>query len=124
MTLINCRSAHEMWTRLSAQHLRNAVENQHVLQQKFFEYQYNPDNDIMSHVTVIETMASQVTDVDTPMSDIHIMRKIICTLPPSYRSFITAWDSVPAEERTLTLLTSRLLKEESMIKRWTKGEQD
>ncbi len=30
-SLINCRTAYEMWTRLSAQHLRNAVENQHVL---------------------------------------------------------------------------------------------
>jgi hypothetical protein len=28
-SLINCRTANEMWTRLSAQHLRKAVENQH-----------------------------------------------------------------------------------------------
>ena len=43
-SLVNCRTANEMWTRLSAQHLRNAVENQHVLQQRFFEYQYQPDH--------------------------------------------------------------------------------
>ena len=30
--LVNCNTAHEMWMRISAQHLRNAVENQHVLQ--------------------------------------------------------------------------------------------
>ena len=57
-SLINCRTANEMWTRLSAQHLRNAVENQHVLQQRFFEYQYQPDHDIMTHITEVETMAS------------------------------------------------------------------
>ncbi|EFX63412.1 hypothetical protein DAPPUDRAFT_335496 [Daphnia pulex] len=28
--LVNCNTAHEMWMRISAQHLRNAVENQHV----------------------------------------------------------------------------------------------
>ena len=33
-SLVNCRTANEMWTRLSAQHLRNAVEIQHVLQQR------------------------------------------------------------------------------------------
>jgi glutamine synthetase type III len=123
-SLINCRTANDMWTRLSAQHLRNAVENQHVLQQKFFEYQYQPEHDIMAHITEVETMASMLSDVEAPVSDLQIMTKIICTLPPSYRSFTTAWDSVPAAERTIALLTSRLLKEETMAKRWTRGQQD
>lgn len=123
-SLINCHTANEMWTRLSAQHLRNAVENQHVLQQKFFEYQYQPDHDIMTHITEVETMASQLSDVEAPVSDIQIMTKILCTLPPSYRGFTTAWDSVPAAEKTIALLTSRLLKEETMAKRWTRGQRD
>ena len=76
-SLINCRTANEMWTRLSAQHLRNAVENQHVLQQKFFEYQYQLDDDIMTHITEVETMASQLSDVEAPVSDIQIMTKIL-----------------------------------------------
>lgn len=83
-TLINCRTAFEMWTRLSAQHLHNAAENQHVLQHRFYEYQYQPSHDVMSHITEIETLASQLSDVGAPMTDIQIMTKIICTLPPSY----------------------------------------
>jgi hypothetical protein len=69
-------------------------------------------------------MASQLSDVEAPVSDIQIMRKILCTLPPSYRAFTTAWDSVPATEKTIALLTSRLLKEETMAKRWTRGQRD
>ena len=111
-----------MWKRLSAQHLRNAVENQHVLQQRFFEYQFKPDHDVMAHITEIETMATGLEDVGAPVTAIQIMTKIICTLPPSYRSFTTAWDSVPATEKTIALLTSRLLKEEAMAKRWSKGQ--
>ncbi|XP_046452751.1 uncharacterized protein LOC124200525 [Daphnia pulex] len=57
-TLINCHTAHEMWTRLSAQHLQDAAENQHVLQHRFYEYQYQPSHDIISHITEIETLAS------------------------------------------------------------------
>ena len=108
--LVNCTTAHEMWTRLSAQHLRNTVENQHVLQQRFFEYQFQPDHDIMAHITEVETMSTQLSDVGAPFTPLQIMTKIRCTLPPSYRSFITAWDSIPASERTIALLTSRLLK--------------
>ena len=123
-SLINCTTANQMWVRLSAQYLRNAVENRHVLQARFFEYRYKPDHDIMSHVTEVETMATELADVGAPVDAISIMTKIICTLPPSYRSFITAWDSVPFDERTMALLTSRLLKEESMAKRWSTGQPD
>lgn len=122
--LVNCNSAHEMWLRLSTQHLRNAAENQHVLQQRFYEYQFQPDHDMLSHITEIETMAAQLNDVGAPITPVQLITKIICTLPPSYRSFTTAWDSVPANEKTIALLTSRLLKEEAMAKRWNNGNPD
>lgn len=123
-SLINCTTANQMWVRLSAQYLINAVENRHVLQARFFEYRYKPDHDIMSHVTEVETMATELADVGAPVDSISIMTKIICTLPPSYRSFITAWDSVPFEQRTMAILTFRLLKEEPMAKRWSTGQPD
>ena len=123
-TLINCRSAHDMWNRLSAQHLQDAAENQHALQHRFYEYQYQPGHDIMSHITEIETMASRLSDVGAPMSDIQIMTKIICTQRPCYRNFATVWDNVAVNERTIPLLTTRLLKEESKILRWSRGQQD
>jgi hypothetical protein len=59
-----------------------------------------------------------------PVSDIQIMTKVLCTLPPSYRAFITAWDSVPAAEKTIALLMSRLLKEETMAKWYKRGQRD
>lgn len=89
-----------------------------------FEYQYNPEHDVMTHITEIETMASQLSDVGAPMNDVQIMTKIVCTLPPSYRNFTTVWSGVPIAERTIALLTSRLLKEESMNLRHTGGKQD
>jgi len=64
-----------MWARLSAQHLQNAGENQHILQQRFFEYQIQPDHDIMSHITEIETMAIQLHDVGAPVTPLQIMTK-------------------------------------------------
>jgi hypothetical protein len=122
--LINCNTANQIWVRLTAQYLRNAVENRYVLQKRFFEYRYRPDQEIMTHITEIETIATQLTDIGAPVDAISIMTKIICTLPPSYRSFVTAWDSVPFADRTMALLTSRLLKEEEMAKRRNTGQPD
>jgi hypothetical protein len=121
-SLVNCRSANDMWVRLSTQHIQNAVENQHAMQQQFFEYKYKSGNDVMSHITEVETTASQLNDVGASVTPIQLMTKIICTLPPSFRNFVSAWDSVPANERTIALLTSRLLKEEIMSKHWSGGE--
>ena len=77
----------------------------------------------MTHITEIEMMAMQLEDVGAPVTPLQIMTKIICTLPPSYRSFTTSWDSVPAADKTLALLTSRLLKEEAMARRCNRGQQ-
>ena len=46
-TLVNCKTAHQMWTRLSNQYQQNASENKHLLQQQFFEYKYVQGNDVM-----------------------------------------------------------------------------
>ncbi|UYV60463.1 hypothetical protein LAZ67_1001224, partial [Cordylochernes scorpioides] len=40
------------------------------------------------------------------------------SLPDKYMNFITAWDSVSSEEKTLENLTARLLKEESLQDHW------
>lgn len=69
-------------------------------------------------------MATKLADVEAPVDSISIMTKIICTLPPSYRSFFTAWDSIPFDQRTMSLLSSHLLKEEVMAKRWSTGQPD
>jgi hypothetical protein len=41
-TLLNCKAAFEMWTRLTSQHLQCAAENKHLLQKQFFDYKYKP----------------------------------------------------------------------------------
>ena len=52
------------------------------------------------------------------------MIKIISTLPPSFRGFMSAWDSVPVADRNINSLTSRLLKEECLTKQWNRGKLD
>ena len=78
----------------------------------------------MSHITAVECMANTLSDLDAPVSDLQVMTKITCTLPPSYRHFISAWDNVAEADKTIALLTSRLLKEECMTKMYNNGDPD
>lgn len=75
----------------------------------------------MAFIAAIEQMATQLRDLQAPVSEVQVMAKIIMSLPQNYRHFISAWDSVPAAEKTITLLTSRLLKEEKMTKIYSQG---
>ena len=52
----------------------------------------------------------------------QIITKVLCTLPPSFKSVISAWENVEDPKKKLPLLTTRLLKEESLNKMHDNGE--
>jgi hypothetical protein len=45
--LVNCKSASEMWVRLSTQYLQKAPENKHMLQHQFFDYKFLPEHKVI-----------------------------------------------------------------------------
>ncbi|XP_014298259.1 uncharacterized protein LOC106693745 [Microplitis demolitor] len=49
------------------------------------------------------------------VSDNQIMMKILLTLPPTDRHFVTAWESTAQAERTLTNMVARLTMEETRL---------
>ena len=115
-SLINCKSSKEMWDRLAAQYEQAVSENKYFLQQRFYNYSFQQGHDVMSHITEIETLASQLSDLGEIQSENQIITKVLCTLPPSFRSVVSAWENVEEAKRKLPLLTTRLLKEESLNK--------
>lgn len=69
-------------------------------------------------------MAAQLEDLGETVSHLQIMTKITSTLPPSFRYFISAWDNIPDDQKTISLLTSRLLKEENTTLTLNNGNRD
>ena len=111
-----------MWVRLTCQHEQATSENKHMVQQSFFEYKFQKGHDIMSHITAIETMANQLNDLGAPVRDLQIITKIMCTLPPSFRHVVSAWENLDDSKKTIALLTARLLKDENMNKAYGNAE--
>ena len=75
-------------------------------------------------MSAIEQIATHLKDLGSPVSDVQVMSKILLTLPPSYRQFLSAWDNVPIAEKNIKLLTSRLVNEESRTKQYNQGGAD
>lgn len=109
---VNCRSANAIWTKLAAQHMQNASASTHVLQATFFHYQYVASHNLMQHITAIEGMAQQLEDLGQPMNQSQIMTKIVSTLPPTYRNFMTVWDNLGPTEKTMPQLITKLMNEQ------------
>ena len=122
-TLINCTTAADMWTRITTQHQKSSSENVFLIQQQFFQYQYIEGNSMMSHISDIENLSIKLKDMGALVDDSAIMTKILMTLPESYKHFFSAWYNVADTDKTLKLLTARLLQEETLHKMHSKQEE-
>ena len=74
-SLINCKNANEMWNRLKSQYEQTSEENKHYLLQKYYAYEYEEGNNITNHITTLETMATELSDVGMPLSEEQKVRK-------------------------------------------------
>lgn len=115
-TLINCTTANEMWERLKSQHEQTTGENKHVWQQKFYEYCYQPNHSVLEHITEIEYLGNQLNDFGAHSTEMQIITTITSTLPRSFKSVISAWNMIDDDKKTIALLASRLIAEETLNK--------
>jgi len=113
-----------MWKKLSSQFEQAAAENKYALLQRFFDYRFQKQHRVMDHITAIETLAAQLSDIGCPQTEAEIITKIICTLPPSLKSVRSDWENVDDPKKTLQLLTIRLLKTESYNQEYEGAQSD
>jgi hypothetical protein len=105
---VNCKTANSIWVKLAAQYLQNASASTHVLQARFFHYQFPKRHSMMSHITA----AQQLKDLGSPTPQSQIMTKIVSTLPTAFRNFMTVRDNLPEAEKTMTQLITKLMNEQ------------
>ena len=70
---------------------------------------------MLDHISEVEYIASQLEDLGEALSPLQIIVKITSTLPPSYRSVVSMWGIIPDSTKTVSMLTSHLLAEETLI---------
>lgn len=110
--LLSCKSAFEMWKKLLTVYDRKSEVSLHVLQQKFFAYEYKNEG-ISSHLSTLEDLASKMKTLGEEIPEKMLITKIIMSLPEEYKYFQSAWES--SSTQTLSELTSRLLIEEERL---------
>jgi len=110
---MTCKTAHQMWTRLKAQYELASEENKHLLIQRFMGYEFERGYDVLNHITTIENLASQLNEIGQTIPESHVITKILMTLPPNYHPFISVWNNMDEEKKTVEKLTRKLQQEEA-----------
>ena len=82
------------------------------------------EHNVMSHIMRLTSMAEELRNLESPLTDQQLIMKILHSLPTSYRAFQSAWLSVPVREQTIQNLTTRLIGEEALTRNINKGEMD
>ena len=122
-TLLTCATAHSIWTSLTSRFQQNTAERRNSLLQTFLTYTFNPNHCVRAHIEAVKLLAQQLSDAGGNVGDEGKCAGIIASLPPSYGHFLTSWESTPIAERTLNLLTERLVREEARSLRKNGGER-
>lgn len=76
---------------------------------------YVPGDEIMVHITALESMAAQLNDLGVSVTDHDIMTKITCSLPSRFDNLVSSWDGMAEVDKTLEALRARLVSEERKI---------
>lgn len=111
--LCNCTSSKAMWDKLHSVYEQSNAASKQLLQEQYYLYKKDPAHDIATHISTLQSMVQKLAAVDVVIDDNGLIMKILMTLPSEFRHFLSAWDSVANDQKTVTNLLNRLMVEES-----------
>ncbi|XP_037943131.1 uncharacterized protein LOC119675981 [Teleopsis dalmanni] len=101
-----------MWDTLKSVYEQTSRSNLLFLQQKYYSYIKDPEDDIATFLSKLMEIVQHLRDQGECISDSMIITKVLMSLPAEYNHFYSAWESVRAEDQNLNTLRARLMAEE------------
>ncbi|KAJ8865633.1 hypothetical protein PR048_033153, partial [Dryococelus australis] len=107
--IMSCDSAKDMFDKLCSIYERDSSHHKSSLLQHFFNYKIGR---VASGLSDLQNLSMKRKSVGHTVDDETMKGKILLSLPDRFGHFLTAWESTPKSDRTLTNLTARLFAEE------------
>ena len=112
--VIKCKTAKEIWDRLSAIHEQNSMSSRMVLQRDFFDLKMKPTEKIQDYVSRAVILSGQLEDIGSAINEKTVVSKIVSGLTEDYQAFMTYWMNTAETEQTIGNLLAKLMAEEHM----------
>lgn len=107
-----CKTADAIWKRLLLFDENSSQTNIDRLLHEYHTYRKDPNQDMATHISRVESMADQLTELGEPQSERSAVFKLLNSLPDNYQSLKDAWDASSPTFRTKDELITRLIKHE------------
>ena len=104
-------TAKEAWSKLESHFEVKSLANELFLRKKYFTMSMGVDDSMSKHINKMKELVSQLEAVGASITEDDQVATLLCSLPESYTSLITALES-RADNLTLEFVTARLLHEE------------
>lgn len=113
--ILNCETSAEMWAKLESVYEQKSEASIHYLQQQFFNFVKDSDDNIATTISKLQSIVKQLKDMGEVISENMMITKILMCLPESYNHFFSFWEATEKAQRTLRNLVARLSMEESRL---------
>ena len=91
--LMSCESSAQMWSKLVGIYDQKGDLSIHLVQQAFYKYEMRSNEDMATNIARIEEIANRLRRLGEEISESMVITKVLMSLPESYGSFVTAWES-------------------------------
>lgn len=105
------RSAKEAWTALQNYHQKASLTNQVFLFKKICSMKLSENGDMESHVNAMLNVNDQLAALGEVLKEKMVIALLLCSLPESYNTLITALETRSEDELTIELVKGKLLDE-------------
>lgn len=104
-------SAKEAWIALQNYHQKASLTNQVFLFKRICSMKLSENGDMESHLNVMLNSVDQLAALGETLKDKMIIALLLCSLPESYNTLITALKTRSEDELTIELVKGKLLDE-------------
>lgn len=108
----NCITAKSMLDKIANLYGAKTEVTMETLRRKFFTFEYDESKSAVQNCHEITQLAEELSTNNDPLRESWVMSRILCVLPAKLSHFRTAWDNVPANEKTVERLVQRLRLED------------
>lgn len=105
-------SAREAWTALQNYYQKASLTNQVFLFKKICRMKLSENGDMESHLNAMLNSVDQLAALGEALKDKMIIALLLCSLPESYNTLITALETRSEDELTIELVMGKLLDED------------
>jgi len=102
-------NAKKAWTALQNYHQKASLTNQVFLFKRICSMKLSENGDMENHLNAMLNSIDQLAALGEALKDKMIIALLLCSLPESYNTLITALKTISEDELTIELVKGKLL---------------